>query len=150
MQHNVKRYVPIYMKKAFAILFAAFIIVSGMQISVAKHICGGQVASIEWSFFGNKANCDMETKNTSCPSHNGIASNCCKNILTYLSIDNEYNKSAFLLNTVHKTIFQVFAVPVSVLLKFHNPSSIFYTDVSHIDLKIASKPELADICVFRI
>ncbi len=138
------------MKKAVSILFAALILISGMHLSIATHICGGEVAAVKWSFSSKKADCGMETSKSGCPAHNGIASNCCHNQIAYFTVDNNYKPSTFQVKDVVKKVSQVFAVPVNVF----STSLIYpvssYANVSPPDKSIANAVSLADICVFRI
>ncbi len=138
------------MKKGLAILFALLILLSGIHFSVARHICGGQLAAVKWSFSGQNATCGMENTNQSCPSHNGIQSNCCHNKIFFFSVDNNYNSSTFLLKDVIKVVDQIFAIPVNLATNSLLASISFYTNISPPDKKIANAVSLADICIFRI
>ena len=138
------------MKKVFSILFATIILVSGMHLSIAEHICGGKVAAVKWSFSGEKAGCGMEKAKGTCQSHSGIASNCCKNKIYYFSVDNNFNPSGFLVKDITKKVSQVFTVPVSLLPHSYIVSYSSFTNVSPPDKTIANAVSLVDICVFRI
>ena len=138
------------MKKVFAILFAALILISGMHLSIAKHICGGEVAAVKWSFSGEKAGCGMEKNKTTQPSQNEIASDCCKNEVVFYQVDNNYCPSTFLIKDINKKLSQTIAVPVNLLTNSTKFSYTSYTNVSPPDERIANAVCLADICVFRI
>ncbi len=137
------------MKKVFAILFAALILISGMHLSIAKHICGGEVAAVKWSFSSEKADCGMEKSKTT-SSQNEIASNCCKNEVAFYEVDNNYCPSSFLIKDLSKKLSQIFTAPVSFLTHSTKFSFTSYANVSPPDKRIANAVCLADICVFRI
>jgi len=40
------------MKKLLSILFAGMLLLSGMHMSMATHLCGGELAAVKWSFSG--------------------------------------------------------------------------------------------------
>ena len=138
------------MKKVFSILVALLILLSGLHLTLATHICGGQVAAVKIFFSGEKATCGMENPMQSCPEHNRIASNCCHDKIAYFTVDNNYNASTFQVLDVVKKISQVFTFPVNIF-----SASLIYpitsdANVSPPDKKIANAVSLADICVFRI
>lgn len=137
------------MKKLFSISFAFLILLSGLHLSIATHICGGEIAAVKWSFSGEKATCGMENPKQTCPEHKGIYSNCCHNEIVNYTVDNNYNPSSFQIKEVSKTLLQVFSIPVNSSLPFIASNS-FYTDVSPRDNSLTSAVSLADICVFRI
>lgn len=138
------------MKKGFSIFITALILVSGMHLSMASHICQGEVVAVKWSFTGKLAGCGMEVPEKSCPVHEGIAKNCCQNKITYLSVDNNYFPSTLQVEDLTKKLVKVFTLPASVL----STSLIYpvssYTNVSPPGKSIANKVSLAGICVFRI
>jgi hypothetical protein len=138
------------MKKLFAISFAFLILLSGMHLSIATHICGGEVAAVKWSFSGEKATCGMEGAKQKCPSHNGIASNCCQNQIIVYSVDNNYNPSSLQIKEVTKNLLQVFDIPVSISLNSFIASSSIRNNVIPPNIVLTSAVSLADICIFRI
>lgn len=137
------------MKKIFSILVAGLILLSGMNLSFARHICGGEVVAVNWSFTGEKAGCDMENEMNGCPLHNEISSNCCQNEIAFFAVDNNYSPSSFQIEELIKKIspfaLSAYLIPSVVLLP-----SFVNTNVSPPDKTIANAVCLADICVFRI
>jgi len=63
------------MKKVLTILIAAFLLASGMQVSIDHHYCGGSLAGTRISLTGKLASCGMEKPESSCPDHPGIDKN---------------------------------------------------------------------------
>ncbi len=138
------------MKKVFSILFSGLILITGMHLSIAAHFCSGELASVKLSFKGQKAICGMEVAST-CPVHKELtSSSCCKNKVSYYTVDNNYNPSSFQINEVIKKhvhiIASAFVNPQhSLLLVPH-----IFTNISPPELAISNAVKLPDICVFRI
>jgi len=140
------------MKKIFSILFATLILFSGMHLTLATHICGGELAGVKLSFSGEKASCGMENNEQDSKSSNSISSNCCQNHQTVYSVDNNYNPSTFQLNDVTKHISQILFVPLTTSLTslsrtFSSNISINKSDKLNL---LANAVSLVNICVFRI
>ncbi len=138
------------MRKVLSILFVGLILLTGMHFSIAAHFCGGEVASVKISFTGQKASCEMEMPAT-CPVHNELTSSgCCKNKLSYYSVDENYSPSSFQINEVVKKPVNIFTSAFvnpqySLLLVSH-----IFTNISPPELVISNAVNLPDICVFRI
>jgi hypothetical protein len=138
------------MKKLFSISFALLILLSGMHLSIATHLCGNEVAAVKWSFSGKEATCGMETSDNTCPENKTLASNCCHNEISQYTVDANYVPSFVHGKEVKNTLLQVFFIPVSFAsASFVSPYSIC-ANVSPPGPLIASHVSLADICVFRI
>lgn len=137
------------MKKVLSIVFAVLILLAGMHLSIAAHLCGGEVASVKLSFSGQEATCEMEMP-TACPVHNELTSSgCCKNRVSYYSVDENYSTSSFDSSLAFKKITIIIA---SILVSpQHSLIHDFrtYTNNGPPD-EIASAVYLQDICVFRI
>lgn len=138
------------MKRIFSILFAVLILISGMHLSIATHICGGEVADVKWSFTGEKATCGMESDEQSTSSEPLIASNCCQNEISILAVDNNYNPSSIQIKEITKSLLQVCNVPVSMTLPSCAASTLFSTIIGPPDNLLASAVSLPNICTFRI
>lgn len=88
---------------------------------------------------------------TTCLVHNELTSSgCCKNKLSYYSVDENYNTSSFQISEVVKKpvhiIASAFVNPqYSLLLVPH-----IFTNISPPELVISNAVNLQDICVFRI
>lgn len=138
------------MRKILSILFAGLILLTGMHLSIAAHFCAGEVASVKMSFTGQEATCGMEMP-TDCPVHHELTSSgCCKNKVSYYSVDKNYSPSSFDSNLAFKkfthTIASLLVNPQhSYILDFRT-----YTNISPPGEAIANAVHLPDICVFRI
>lgn len=139
------------MKKLFSILFAAMILLSGMHLSFAKHICGGEISAVKLSVTDEKASCGMEVAENSCPTHKSFeAESCCKDEISFLTVDKNYNPSTFQLNQPTDQLLQVFYIPENSGLLLHSSKLSSNTNVQPPGNSIASAVSLPDICVFRI
>jgi hypothetical protein len=61
-----------------------------MHLTVATHICCGELAAVKWSLTGEKATCGMEEGSAPCSKSGELNTNCCKNIVTACAADNNY------------------------------------------------------------
>jgi len=78
------------MRKLISILFALLVLISGMHLTVASHICCGELAAVKWSVTGEKATCGMEEGTAPCSKSGELDTNCCKNIVTACTADSNY------------------------------------------------------------
>ncbi|NDP22299.1 MAG: hypothetical protein GZ091_14645 [Paludibacter sp.] len=139
------------MKKLFSILFAAVILLSGMHLSLATHLCGGEVSDVKLSFTHEKAGCGMCSEDESNPTEISFeAESCCKDEIAVYTVDSNYNPSSLQLNRPVKQLLQVFYIPSSIGIKFFNTISSVNTNVQPPGNYIASAVSLPDICVFLI
>jgi hypothetical protein len=138
------------MKKMLAIWFAVLIFLSGMNLTIATHFCGGEVYSIKWSFTGKKATCGMEDDElSSYSSGKQIFSGCCSNDIKAYAVDGSYSPAFFQIQKITRYLLQVFDIPVHCLFLITNSLHI-HTDVSPPGYMPASAVALSYICVFRI
>ena len=139
------------MKKLFSILFVAVILLSGMHLSLATHLCGGEVSAVKLSFTHEKADCGMcSTEQTNKAEKSIAAEGCCKDEMSFLAVDNNYNLSTTEINQPTNQLLQVFYIPESIGFQFIHTNSITNTNVQPPGNYIASAVSLPDICVFRI
>jgi hypothetical protein len=138
------------MKKLFSILFATLILLSGMHLSFATHICSGELSATKWSIFDEKATCGMESSNDAKPANNSFSSECCQDQISFYSVDNNYNASTTQINEPVKQLLQVFDIPKVIGILFLHTNSSSNTFVQPPGNYIASAVSLPDICVFRI
>jgi len=138
------------MKKAFAILFAALVLVSGMHLSVASHLCCGELAAVKCSFTGEKATCGMEDHQSPCLSNGVIEANCCKNQVATCKADNNYfptSIEAKAINSIAAPVYSALPVflPTGSVLK-----ETYYSMVGPPVLKPFNTVDRSIICVFII
>jgi hypothetical protein len=139
------------MKKVFSILFAALILLSGMHLSLAMHLCGGEISAVKVSFTHEKAGCGMCMSEQTTPAQKSFdAESCCKDELSFFAVDNNYNPSTTQLNQPVKQLLQIFEIPKTIGIQFLHTNSASNTNVQPPGNYIASAVSLPDICVFRI
>lgn len=139
----------IRMKNILTILFAVIIPVSGMQIGLDRHYCGGCLTDVRISLSGKLASCGMDEEETAWPDFPVVENNCCQDQLTFYSLAGQYFLEQFKLKlpawnkTVlphsqnsHKSVNENLALQISYIFR------------SADDVRQRLKPP--DICVFRI
>jgi len=139
------------MKKLFSILFAGMIILSGMHLSIATHLCAGELAAVKWSVLDEKASCGMHMVQQTNPTKKSYnAESCCKDEISFYAVDNNYQTSTIQINKPGDQILQVFYIPTTLGIEFVNAKSTTHTHVQPPGKFIASAVSLPDICVFLI
>lgn len=134
----------------FSILFASIILLSGMHMSIATHFCGGEIAQVKVSFTHENASCGMCEEETDLFSQSVSNEGCCKNKISSLVVDNNYNASTFHISKPINRILLVFEIPKTIGIHYSHTNSTLNTDVQPPGNYIASAVSLPDICVFRI
>ncbi|MEI7828118.1 MAG: hypothetical protein WCI31_00030 [Prolixibacteraceae bacterium] len=114
------------MKRAVSILFAALILVSGIHLTIASHICCGELAAVKCSITGEKATCGMEDNSAPCPANGVIEVDCCKNRIAACSTDHNYFPSFQEIENV-----QSLALAHFVAISSGNPSEIYSPKTYH-------------------
>jgi len=139
------------MKKLLSIVFAALILLSGMHLSLATHLCGGEVSQVKLSFTHEKASCGM------CPEEQKASNNktlstegCCKDEMSLYAVHNNYSPSTLQINHAVNQLLQVFDIPKTIGIQSIHTNSTLHTNVQPPNLCMANAVSLPDICVFRI
>ena len=139
------------MKKFLSISFSLLILISGLQLTISTHYCGGEIAASKISVSGDLASCGMETPAAQCPSTGShIGSNCCNTKVSVFAIDNNYPPALSNFKSFSQNILQVFDIPVSYQIQSLSVLSLYSTNVSPPGNFMVSAVSLPDICVFRI
>ena len=138
------------MKNILTIVLASFILMSGMHFSIARHICGGELADVKMSFSEAKATCGMESNVNALTGHATISSNCCQNDVNVFAVDNYFSSSSLQIKQLSPPVSQLFFLPLIQSLYSLVPTFQAYTDVRPPDKLIANAVSLPKICVFRI
>jgi hypothetical protein len=138
------------MKVFFSISFALLILLSGMHTSIARHICGGEVAAVKISFTGKTASCGMMESKSACSTKNTIASNCCHNEVAVFAVDGNYCPSQDQIKILAQNVLQVFGIPVSSLYHSSITSIALFSNFNPPGELLTSAVSLDNICVFRI
>jgi hypothetical protein len=139
------------MKKLFSISIALLMLLSGLQLTISRHYCGGELADSKVSVLGQIASCGMESETGECPQPgNHVESSCCNNKVSVYAVDHNYSPSFTEFKAFSQTVLQVFTIPENSTLHSITPLSQLFTDVSPPGSLLASAVSLPKICVFRI
>jgi len=139
------------MKKLFSISIAFIMLLSGLQLTVSMHYCGGELADSKVSVWGHIASCGMESATEDCNHASSIEeSSCCKNKVSVYEVDQNYAPSFTEFKAFAQTVLQVFVIPENITFHSLTSFSNLYTDVSPPGFLPANAVSLPKICVFRI
>ncbi len=139
------------MKKLFSISIALLMLLSGLQLTISTHYCGGELADSKVSVLGHVASCGMESTTDKCTQPgNHVESSCCNNKVSVYAVDHNYSPSLTEFKAFSQTVSQVFAIPENT--SFYSHTTLLQTNngesppVNY----LASAVSLPKICVFRI
>lgn len=139
------------MKKLLSISFAFLILLSGMNLSIATHYCGDELAASKISFSGKIANCGMEGEtDQQSTSGNQLEKHCCDNHVSTFSVDHNYSPSFTDFNSFAQNILQVFIIPASINFHSFTAINLSSTDTSPPGNLLVHAVSLPKICVFLI
>lgn len=139
------------MKQLFSILFAVMIVLSGMHLSVATHLCGGEIADVKISFTNEKAGCGMCIDEQNSASQTSVDSeSCCKDQVSFYAVDSNYEFSSTHLNKSASKLLLVFDIPQRIGNMFFENKQCANINVKPPGEFIPDAVELSDICVFII
>lgn len=139
------------MKKIVSISFALLMLLSGMQLTISRHYCGGELADAKVSLTGHIASCGMEGETDDCAQPgNHVKSSCCNNQVSIYVIDHNFAPSFSVFKTFEQQVLQVFILPEIQNLNAITAYNRIYTDVSPPPNWLVSDVNLSDIGVFRI
>ncbi|HLP04461.1 MAG TPA: hypothetical protein VK152_03430 [Paludibacter sp.] len=140
-----------FMKKPFSILFAMLIILSGMHLSLATHLCGGEISAVKFSISDEKASCGMCATGQTVPAGKSFENeSCCKDEMSFLAVDTNYSPSTLQINHIANQLLQAFDIPKTIGIQFVHTNSATNTNVQPPGTFIASAVSLPGICVFLI
>jgi len=139
------------MKKLFSISIALLMLLSGMQLTISRHYCGGELADSKVSLIGHVASCGMESSSDECTqSGNHLKSSCCNDKVSVYEVDHNFSPSVSEFKDFAQTVLQVFPVPENITFHSLTQLSNLYTDVSPPGFLPINAVSLPKICVFRI
>lgn len=139
------------MKKLFSISFALLMLLSGLQLTISRHYCGGELADSKVSVLGHLASCGMEGETDECAQPgNHMESSCCNNKISVYAVDHNYSPSFFEFKTFSLTVLQVFTIPENIAFNSLTSLSCINTNVGPPVSLLVHAVSLPKICVFRI
>ncbi len=138
------------MKKLFSILSALLILLSGLHLTVASHICCGELAAVKYSVTGEKATCGMED-HTSPSSPNGeIDTNCCKNRIASCMSDSNYFPSSKEVKDLPSEVASISVSFIKICIPADLISMTYHSMVGPPVLNFYNSVDQSFICVFTI
>ena len=137
------------MKKILSISVALLMLLSGLQLTVSRHYCGGELADAKVSLTGHVASCGMETATDDCTS-TVAESSCCKNQVSVYEVDHNYSLSFTEFKAFAQSVLQVFVIPENIT--FHSLTDYSPAESGFISPRnfLVTAISLSKICVFRI
>jgi hypothetical protein len=140
------------MKTLLSILFAVLILLSGMHLTLATHLCCGEVSAVKLSFAHEKASNGMCTESQNTPADKAISTkDCCKDEMAFYAVDKDYNPSIFHLNKYVNQLLKAFYIPENIVFStFSLPNSINTNVQQPPDEYSAYAVDRPRICVFLI
>ena len=139
------------LKKILSISIALLMLLSGLQLTVSRHYCGGELADSKVSMLGHIASCGMEDETEECTQPgNHIESTCCNNQVSVYSVDHNFTPSFSEFKSFEQPVLQIFILHEILNFNTLTIHSNFYTDVSPPTDLLVSDVSLSDIGVFRI
>ena len=138
------------MKKIVSAFLALLLLISGMQLSVASHYCGGTLAQVKWSFDKELATCGMENPDEALPNGLLLNQSCCQDELSTYTTDGQYQFQSLELKKHVPQVIACFTAPVSLLFKSQEPVDLLYTHVLPPGIVSPNRVTQESICVFLI
>ena len=126
-------------------------LLSGMQLTISRHYCGGELADAKVSMVGHLATCGMENATDECTQPGKhLKSSCCHNKVSVYSVDQNFSPSFTDFHSFAQTLLQVFIVPKSTTVYSYTAINLNSTDTSPPGNLLVDAVSLPKICVFRI
>ena len=127
------------------------ILLSGMHLSLATHLCGGEVSAVKLSITHVKADCGMCADEQTIPAEKSFeAESCCKDEVSFYTVDTNYSPSTLQMNEPLNPLLLVYYIPLTIGILNSNTKLSVNTNVQPPGKFIASAVTLPDICVFQI
>ena len=139
------------MKKLLSISIALLMLLSGMQLTISQHYCGGELAQSKVSLTGHIASCGMESGTDDCTqTGNRVKSSCCNDQVSVYSVDHNFTPSFTNFHSFAQNVLQVFIVPESTSIHSSTAINLSSTDTNPPENLLVDAVSLPKICVFRI
>jgi hypothetical protein len=138
------------MKKGISISMIILTLTAMIQLSVATHYCGGEIAGSKISFSGKVASCGMEDQENSLPcTETYLTTFCCQDVVHSYSITSNYFPSLSVLPETYLQSSPHFDVARRTDLHFSFSSRINSNKSPPGDIDCHSV-DLSEICILRI
>ena len=138
------------MKKVLSISLAFLLVLSLIHLTIAIHVCQGEIAEVKVSLTGETGTCGMEKG----MGHNalplGFSNHCCDDESSVFAVEVNYSpKNTQLINLTENLSITPFIL-LSGSFSFSNPVESLFTNVRPPGNNLVYAPSLPFICVFRI
>lgn len=141
--------VLILMKRALTLMMASIFLVSGIQVSLARHYCGGKLVDVRISVTGQIATCGMEKSGSGCPDHPVFNIKCCEDQISFFGIRGNYYPEYFKLT--HPTSERgIIPTQVGNFIAGNSYNSDIVNWVLPPGDNLKSRLTQPEICIFRI
>lgn len=139
------------MKKLLSISLGFLMLLSGLQLTISMHYCGGELVDSKVSVLGHIASCGMEGPVDECTKQGShVDSGCCNNKVSVYAVDHNYSPSFSEFKAFSQSVLQMFTIPASITNYSFTSFFQIDTNASPPGPLIASAVSLPKICVFRI
>lgn len=138
------------MKKTLSILIVSLVLLSGMHLSVANHICGGKNVATKVSFSEEKASCGMASDFETDTKTPTFKRNCCHDEIANFVVDQQYHPTSFEFKQTTFPVLSVFLSPTNTLLHTVANYQTFHTDALPPGNLLANDVSLSRVCVYLI
>jgi hypothetical protein len=126
-------------------------LLSGLQLTISRHYCGGELAQSKVSLTGHVASCGMESATDDCTQPgNHVESSCCNNKVSVYAVDHNFTPSFTDFHSFAQNVLQVFIVPECTSIHSFTAINLSNTDTSPPGNLLVDAVSLPKICVFRI
>ena len=137
------------MKKVVSIILSLFLLVSGLHLTLATHICGGEVAAVKWSVAHENASCGMQPLSCDASKSTHLKSNCCHDEIRSFSVDSNYSPSSNQEIKREISSSSIFFVPTSFGTDIILVSQFLFANFNPPQWISPSEVSSAEICVYR-
>jgi hypothetical protein len=138
------------MKKSISILILSLVLLSGMHLSVANHICEGRNVATKVSFDEEKASCGMKSDFETDSKTPTFKKNCCHDEIADFVVDQQYQPTSLEFKKATFHLLSVFPIPTNTLLHTVANYQTLHTNALPPGNLLADELSLSRICVFRI
>jgi len=138
------------MKKVVSILILSLVLLSGMHLSVANHICGGMNVATKLSFDEEKASCGMKSDFETDTKTKTFTRDCCHDYISNFVVDNQYQPTSLEFKKTSFHLLNVFFIPASSLLHTTAYTKELHRNAIPPGNLLADEVSLSRICVYRI
>jgi hypothetical protein len=138
------------MKKGFSIAMIILTLTAMLQLTVATHYCGGEIAGSKISFSGKVASCGMEDDDSNQPcTDTYLTTHCCQDVVHSYSITANYFPSLSALPETYQQPSPLFNIPDRAAFRSSISSQTNSNKSPPGDI-VCRSVDLSEICTLRI